>query len=336
MIGIFGGTFDPVHFGHLRPVAEVQRQLGLEHVRYIPCATPPHREPPRASAAQRVRMLQLALREFPLFRVDEREIERAGISYTVLTLESLRGELGDTPSCLLMGSDAFAGLPTWHRWTEFLELTNIAVLQRPGDGVTAAPEWARAHLVSEPGEFVASPQGKIIVCPVTPVDISSSRIRRALADAADIEGLVPEPVRHYICEQALYEHRPGDGAAGAGVSMDELKQLAVNALDDAKAQDVQVLDVRGLTDITDYMVVATGGSDRHVRSIADKVVDAMRAHGFRPLGIEGEQTGEWVLIDGGEVIVHVMQRSTRAFYDLEKLWGEDLKAMIEAQREREG
>jgi len=113
-----------------------------------------------------------------------------------------------------------------------------------------------------------------------------------------------------------------------------VRDACVAALEDAKAQDIQVMDVRGLTDITEYMIVATGTSSRHVNAVADKLVDAMKQAGHRPLGTEGDDEGHWVLIDCAEAIVHVMQAEAREFYDLEKLWGEELRRLIETHREQ--
>ena len=114
---------------------------------------------------------------------------------------------------------------------------------------------------------------------------------------------------------------------------EQICDAVVAALEDAKAQDIKVMQVTGLTDITDYMVLATGTSSRHVKSVADKLVDAMKKAGQRPLGIEGTEESEWVLIDVGDVIVHIMQADVRDFYDLEKLWGEELRQRIESSRE---
>ena len=104
------------------------------------------------------------------------------------------------------------------------------------------------------------------------------------------------------------------------MQIDELKQLALNALDDVKAQDIKILDVRELSNVTDIMVVATGSSSRHVKSVATNLVAVAKAQGCRPIGIEGDDVGEWVLVDLGDVVVHVMQQSIREFYDLERLW----------------
>lgn len=114
---------------------------------------------------------------------------------------------------------------------------------------------------------------------------------------------------------------------------ERIRDLALSALDEGKAQDVRTLDVRPLTDVTDFMIVASATSRRHAQSLADRVCEAARESGNRPLGVEGEETGEWILIDLGDAVVHVMQAQAREFYDLEKLWSEDLAAMVAARRE---
>ncbi len=132
MIGIFGGTFDPVHFGHLRPALEVQQALGLDEVRFIPAGQPPHRDMPHATAPQRLSMLQTAIEDQPGFAADEREIQREGPSYMVDTLALLREELGQIPLCLILGYDAFLGLPAWHQWHRLIELAHLVITHRPG------------------------------------------------------------------------------------------------------------------------------------------------------------------------------------------------------------
>ncbi|MFL6624689.1 MAG: ribosome silencing factor [Sulfurifustis sp.] len=102
----------------------------------------------------------------------------------------------------------------------------------------------------------------------------------------------------------------------------QLRKLILDALDDAKARDVTVLDVRKIAVFTDYMIIVTGTSNRHVVAVADNVIDRLREHGRRPAGVEGMEGGDWVLIDFGDVVVHVMRQQTRDFYNLEKLWSE--------------
>ena len=130
-IGVFGGTFDPVHFGHLRTAYELLVRLELAEVRFVPCAVAPHRRQPITDSATRVRMLEAAIADVPEFVIDTRELERAGPSYTVDTLESLRTEYPDEALCLLLGMDAFLGLPGWHEWERLLDLAHIVVANRP-------------------------------------------------------------------------------------------------------------------------------------------------------------------------------------------------------------
>jgi len=209
-IGIFGGTFDPIHFGHLRPALELQEQLGLQRMLMLPCAVPPHRPQPLASSEQRLAMLQLAIADEPTLELDQRELQRGGPSYMVDTLHSLREELGNTPLCLCLGLDAFLGLPGWHRWQELLELAHIAVAHRPGwklEQTMIAPELQRlmeSHLRTESTALSESPAGAILLQPVTQLAISATDIRERIAAGHSARYLMPEQVWNYIQEKQLY------------------------------------------------------------------------------------------------------------------------------------
>jgi nicotinate-nucleotide adenylyltransferase len=211
-VAILGGTFDPVHYGHLRLAAEVRDALRLPEVRLVPSADPPHRSPTRASAADRVAMLELAMREFTGLSVDLREIERGGKSYTVDTLAGLRAEMPERPIALLVGADAFRGFPSWHRWKELFTLAHVVVVPRPGvplaEDLPAAlePEW-RARLAADRQALRERLAGTIFVQPVSAQPISSSDIRAALARGArsvEIAGLLPAAVLAYIESKHLY------------------------------------------------------------------------------------------------------------------------------------
>src|SRR5690606_23896384 len=143
LVGVFGGTFDPVHVGHLRIALELLERTGLREVRFVPAARPPHRAAPETPAAVRLSMLEAAVAGEPRFIVDRRELDRPGPSYTVDTLESLAEDFPDATLCLLLGMDAFAGLPGWHRWTALLELAHIVVADRPGSRVPEDGELGR-------------------------------------------------------------------------------------------------------------------------------------------------------------------------------------------------
>lgn len=209
-IGILGGTFDPVHFGHLHSALELQETLGLAEVRLIPCGHPPHRNPPRAPASARLAMLELAVTGQPGLRVDPRELERPGPSYMVDTLTSLRDELGKAPLCLILGSDAFLGLPGWHRWQELVQLAHLVVMHRPGwvlDHSLAAPlaQLVDTRRVYEAAALAAQPAGSILLVPVTPLDISSTAIRTLIAAGRSPRYLLPDAVWEHIRTHGLYD-----------------------------------------------------------------------------------------------------------------------------------
>jgi len=206
MLGIFGGTFDPIHFGHLRPAQEAMQTLELTELRIIPAATPPHRPPPQASAGQRFAMVELAIRGIPGFRVDDRELKHGGLSYTVLTLESLRAELGNTPLCLLIGADQFRSFENWHRWREIPELAHLVVLSRSGETPGALPAWTLGRESKELHDLREAQAGRLVFLSVSPQDISATRIRAALARGESVQGLLPEAVLDYIQTNHVYGH----------------------------------------------------------------------------------------------------------------------------------
>ena len=209
MIGIYGGTFDPIHFGHLRPALEVQQALQLSEVRFIPCGQPPHRQQPDAPALQRLAMLRAAIAGQAGFSVDDREIVRAGPSYMVDTLKSLRTEVADTPLCLIVGFDAFLGIQSWSRWQLLFELANLVVTHRPGwskqdlmnNDVIADLITEREAAATKLARYEA---GKICFVPVTQLDIASTTIRALIQQGKDIRYLLPDSVYEMLDKQNIY------------------------------------------------------------------------------------------------------------------------------------
>lgn len=206
-IGIFGGTFDPVHFGHLRSAFELLQALRLDEIRFMPCGNPPHRAAPVADAALRVEMIRCATGEQPGFRVDDREVRRPGLSYTVDTLDSLREEFAETPLCLIVGMDSFLSLPKWYHWHRILELAHVVVAHRPG--WRAPSDGELGQLLTDRGtEFVsdlhAARAGSIFVHEVTQLEISSTEIRALIAAGHDPRYLLPDGVATLIRESGCY------------------------------------------------------------------------------------------------------------------------------------
>ncbi len=211
-LGLFGGTFDPVHFGHLRLAEESIDHLDLAGVRWIPAGQPPHRGVPQVTAEQRLEMVRRSTANNSKFSIDASEVAAAAPSYTVHTLERLRRELGDGPSLvLLVGADAFAGLPTWHRWRDIFALAHVAVSHRPGFPVEAASlpqdlagEFADRRLADAAG-LKQAPAGGIVTFAMTQLAISATQIRRLLANGQSARYLLPDGVLDYIQANQLYK-----------------------------------------------------------------------------------------------------------------------------------
>ena len=212
-LGLLGGTFDPIHDGHLELAREVRAALALSAVRLLPAGDPPHRAAPVATALQRLAMVELAIEDCPGLEVDAREIARPGRSYTVLTLEELRQEAPARPLALIVGTDAFLGLPGWHRWRELFDLAHLVVVARPGttlDAALPAPladEWQRRYRRSSDA-LAGAVAGAIVLQPITAHDISASALRaqlaRGSAGIAAVRGLLPPAVLAYIERNRLY------------------------------------------------------------------------------------------------------------------------------------
>jgi len=204
LIGILGGTFDPIHLGHLRLAEEVREALDLAQVRFVPAFQPPHRRAPVASAEHRLAMVEAALADNPHFCVDTREYTRGGASWMVDTCASLRDEFGTRPLVLMMGMDAFNGFTRWREWPRILERVHLAIATRPG----ARAEDEAAELLAErscpTSQLECVPAGRIIEIPITALDISATHIRELSACGRSTRYLLPKPVQEYLTEHPLY------------------------------------------------------------------------------------------------------------------------------------
>jgi nicotinate-nucleotide adenylyltransferase len=219
-VGVLGGTFDPVHIGHLRTALEVLQACRLAIVRLMPCGVPAHRAPPVAPAQLRLRMLALAAASEPRFLVDDREVRRQGVSYSIDTLAELRAEAGTAPICLILGADAFLGLPSWKRWRELTDLAHLIVMQRPGAALPAAGElqdFLRARRANAVHALGTAPAGLIWLQPVSQLEISASAIRASVAAGGDPRFLVPDAVRDLILETRCYSEKDAQSAASTEV-----------------------------------------------------------------------------------------------------------------------
>lgn len=200
MIGLFGGTFDPVHYGHIQPALSVKQALDFTQLRFIPNRVPPHREAPWLNIAQRLSLLQTALKDYPDVVIDERELQREGPSYMVDTLKSLRSDFPEETLCLIIGMDAFLGISLWYQWRILFDLCHIVVTQRPGFDQLAITEhmndddyqFIAARMTHDASKLASQTTGIILLQSVPQLDISSTQIRAKLLSGADVCQWMPK------------------------------------------------------------------------------------------------------------------------------------------------
>ena len=201
LMGILGGTFDPVHLGHLQPALEVMQSAGLEQVRFLPNREPPHRQQPWLDTNTRRELIELAIADYEGFVFDDRELKREGPSYMVDTLTDMHHDFPDFTLCLMMGMDAFAGFTSWHRWQEILNLGHLIIMSRPGVVLPQFGEYQSmlaSRMTEDPLDLTKSQQGQILLQSVTLVDISATQIRQYLSSGDSIQNLVPESIRERL------------------------------------------------------------------------------------------------------------------------------------------
>ena len=206
-LAIFGGTFDPVHYGHLRCADEAREKLGLNNLYLLPAGTPPHRKPPQATTRQRLEMLHLAQAEFPQLEIDDRETRRSGPSYMVDTLQELRTEFPQTPLLLLIGQDAANHLHSWFHWEQLFELAHIVILARPGAKAEYRSDLARQmqrRLSADVQALCRSDAGGVLYLEVASIDVSATSIKSIMRLGRSPRSMLPGVVLDYINENQLY------------------------------------------------------------------------------------------------------------------------------------
>ncbi len=204
MIGIFGGTFDPVHNGHLLSVLSLASELNFERIHLLPSATPPHRSPTRSSSAHRLKMVELAVEDYPQLIADDRECIRQGKSFTIDTLKSFRQEYPDDLLAFITGMDAYLDIPNWKQWQDYLNHVHICVMRRPGYELYSS--WGDEYVAACKDELFKKPNGMIYFAQTELVDISSTQIREKLNAVESLQKDLPIQVLDYIIENKLYEN----------------------------------------------------------------------------------------------------------------------------------
>lgn len=330
-IGIFGGTFDPVHNGHLGAIKQLSEAIGFDRVHWVLSARPPHKDQISAGVEHRFAMLEIALSGYPDFIADDTEIRRTAKSYTYDTLMQFKDSYPDGQLFLIIGTDSLLQLHSWYRSDELPDLVNILVLNRPGYDLQV-PEYLSHRLVDSVDRIKTGDFGKIALFRQSRYDVSSTRLRAALVNPVPenrsfINQALPPEVHNYIRKHQLYTMQ--------NLQPDQIRDHVVDALEDIKGQEIKVIDIADISDFADYMIVVSGTSDTHVKALAREASDQLRKRGVKPLNQDGAELGEWVLVDFGDVVLHVMRPEVRAYYDLEKLWDEDVRNMVKQHREQQ-
>lgn len=209
-IALYGGTFDPIHYGHLRPVEALSGLIGLKEVIWLPNNIPPHRPQPEASSQQRLEMVRLALHPFSSFKVDTRELEKPTPSYTIETLRDFRQEIGaKQPLAFIIGQDSLLSINTWHQWENLLDVCHLLVCARPGYQTHfETPQmqtWLEQHQTFQQEDIHCLPAGKILLADTPLYNISATDIRARHKAGVDCHDLLPDAVENYIHQQGLYQ-----------------------------------------------------------------------------------------------------------------------------------
>ncbi len=321
-VGLFGGTFDPPHAGHLAVACAARDALDLDVVELVPSSVPPHRRAPGATPAERLEMVRLACAGEPRLVASDREIRRDGTSYTVDTLRELAHDHPGAELFLVLGADSYDELPTWRESAEIVRLAHLAVLPRPGAHGVLRLRPDDAARLRAPGDPRPAEGTAVFAVPMPLVPLAARDLRARLARGEDPGAGLAAPVFGYIRERGLYGWPLGVSMSETSSAWDPVLAAAVRALSSRKAERLSVLDLRDKSSFTDFFVICSGTSDRQVKSLAEETALKVKEETGRRAVVEGLAQGEWVLLDYGDFLVHVFSEHAREFYRLESLWGD--------------
>ncbi len=329
-VGIYGGSFNPPHLGHINALQAVVKKAGLEKVHVIPAALNPLKlEVEGPTPEQRCEMTRLAFADMgPAFFVDDREIKRGGTSYTIDTIKELRKEVDANDLFLIIGADVFESFDQWRDYSTILKEANLIVTSRPGWELPSEkdelPAFIQERLAEFDFNFLELNTGRSVqFLRLKDVEISASDLRKWMRVGRRTDQFLPLSVEGYIRDNGLYAplgDRIGD--------YQKFTEFCAHILFDKKGINVRAFDLRKMTSPSEFTVIASGTSTRHASSLGENLMRAVKEeYNVFPQSIEGVDEGRWVLLDYGSLIVHLFYDFVRQEYNLESLWraGTDLQ-----------
>ncbi|MCM2280310.1 MAG: nicotinate (nicotinamide) nucleotide adenylyltransferase [Bdellovibrionaceae bacterium] len=321
-IGIFGGTFNPLHTGHINAIATVRNRLGLDTIVVVPAARNPKKLPVEGPTnEQRLEMLRIGLADMDFVQIDDLELKRGGPSYSIDTLEEYAKRVKADDLYFIIGLDQFEIFDTWKDYERILQIANLVVCSRPGHQLPFSadelPEGVKKHVAAFDRSYVQLESGRgIDFVRLQDVDVSASEVRKRLRSGRSVDRHLTIPVEEYIRGAQLYgplKDRIGD--------YEEFTKFCGDKLNARKAINVRGFDLRKIEAPTEFTLIASGTSTRHAQSLAESVVrEVKEEYGVLPQSVEGMSEGRWVLVDYGALIVHVFYDYVRQEYRLEDLW----------------
>ncbi len=331
-VGIFGGAFNPIHMGHVNSLIQVQKKFNLDEIKVIPAYQSPGKDLiTNPEASQRYEMAEICLNDLGHgFTIDPREINRKGTSYTIDTLRSLKEENKDLDLYLIIGLDQFNSFDHWKEYQEILNLAHLIVISRPGFSFplnkSSFPAGLQTLIEDFDGYQSLAKSGKLIhFVRLNDTDISSSEVRKKFKIGQAVDKFISLQVEKYIKEQKLYE--------SDGPKVDdylEFTLLATDFLNSKKAINTLAFDFENVKDsIVDYSIVCSATNKKQTVSMAESLIEKLKmTYSVRPIAIDGIEDGRWVVLDYGNLIIHIFYDFVRKEYHLEQLWSKANKIEI--------
>ncbi len=334
-IGIFGGSFNPPHNGHVNSITTVQKKMGFDKIHIIPNFQNPIKIQTEAPGPEhRIEMARLAFSTYgSAFYVDDTELKRGGKSYTIDTIQSLRKEYAAKDLYLIIGADNFETFSEWKDYKKILEEVNLVVTTRPGYQIHESEnEWPDYlnGLVAESdfGTLELTTGRSVEFITLEDLDISSSELRKKLRVGRPVEKYLPLAVERYIKDNKLYR-----STNEKITDYKKFTEFCAQVLFDKKGIAVRGFDLQKLATTTDFTLIASGTSTRHSASMAENLVMAVKEEfNVLPQGVEGVDEGRWVVVDYGALIVHVFYDFVRQEYKMEDIWKDGVEIPLKDQK----